>query len=54
MLRGVAFAKVIGWKAILYPTADPFLMLRLGGEVMGVLTSLKADSEMQCQGEIVA
>lgn len=41
ILKGMAFAKVIGWKNILYPTRDPFLMLKLGGDIIGILNNNK-------------
>ncbi len=35
----MAFCKIIGWKSVLYPTTDPFLMLKLGAEVMEIVGS---------------
>jgi hypothetical protein len=53
VLRGVAFSKIIGWKAILYPTTDPFLMLKLGGNVMEALMNNKTDSAMLHNNSVI-
>lgn len=38
-LRGIAFCKLVGWKAILFHTGDPFFLLKLGGKIMGVISA---------------